>query len=123
MTLGEILETSLIDTLLGMGTVFIILMIIAAIIKGFSYIPFLKDPETGGEEGAAGVKKAAGGSGAGSKAAEVSEGPGIDETDQQIAAVIMAAIQAYMQEEENAGDDQYIVRSIRRSTWKHTLSE
>ncbi|MGI6212441.1 MAG: OadG family protein [Anaerovoracaceae bacterium] len=112
MTLGEILETALVDTLLGMGTVFLILIIIALIIKCFDFFPFLKE----GTDTKAAAKK---------QNAEVPEPESAEADlsgDEQLVAVITAAICAYNGESETSGGG-YVVRRIRRSTWKHTLSE
>ena len=110
MSIGEICKIAGIDTILGMGTVFLILIIISIFI-------WLLGVLTGGV-------KAAGQSvvetPAPAPAAELSA----REDDAQLVAVIMAAIRASKASEgENVDDDAYVVRNIRRATWKYTQSE
>ncbi len=103
--LGQLLSNAAFNTLIGMGTVFIVLMIICFIIYLFKFIHLA-------EEKAA--KKAA------AVPAQVTEGktatqeePGQTEDltdDTELAAVIAAAIAAY----EGTSSDGIIVRSIRR---------
>ena len=110
MSLGEILITAGEFTLLGMGTVFLVLIIIALVISCFGVLKnVLKDQEP--EE---------------APAAKAAETAAAEQTgDDQLIAVITAAIAAHMAEEqaEAPRDGEYVVRSIRRATWKHTLSE
>ena len=111
MSLGEILITAGEFTLLGTGTVFLVLIIIALVISCFGVLKnVLKDKEP---EAAPAVKAPA------APAAAAQTG------DDQLIAVITAAIAAHMAEEqaEAPRDGEYVVRSIRRATWKHTLSE
>ena len=42
MTFGEILKTAGIDTLLGMGTVFLLLIFMSVLISCFRFIPWLR---------------------------------------------------------------------------------
>lgn len=110
MSIGEICKIAGIDTILGMGTVFLILIIISIFI-------WLLGVLTGGV-------KAAGQSvvetPTPAPAAELSA----REDDAQLVAVIMAAIRASKAAEgENVDDDAYVVRNIRRATWKYTQSE
>ncbi|WP_051600607.1 OadG family protein [Eubacterium sp. AB3007] len=108
MSIGEICKIAGIDTILGMGTVFLILIIISIFI-------WLLGVLTGGV-------KAAGQSVVETPApvAELSA----REDDAQLVAVIMAAIRASKAAEgENVDDDAYVVRNIRRATWKYTQSE
>lgn len=108
MSIGEICKIAGIDTILGMGTVFLILIIISIFI-------WLLGVLTGGVKaaGQSVVETPA-------PAAELSA----REDDAQLVAVIMAAIRASKAAEgENVDDDAYVVRNIRRATWKYTQSE
>ena len=100
---GEILEKAGLNTLLGMGTVFIVLIFISLIISLFKYIPAIenalkKKPKE--------VEK------------EVVEAPVVEEVseeqdmtdDTELVAVIAAAIAAA----EGTTTDGFVVRSIRR---------
>ena len=107
MSIGEIVRIAAIDTVLGMGTVFSVLILISIVIW---LLGFLKD----------GDKKKAADSPAPApvRSAAVPEPAAGDDA---LIAVIMAAIKAYNESEDSSEDsDEYIVRSIRRATWKRT---
>ncbi len=104
-SMGEILQKAGLNTLLGMGTVFVVLIIISLIISLFKYIPavqdkFRKKPEpadTGAEMPV--------------KAAVPARRPETKKTDDsELIAVIAAAIAAA----EGTTTDGFIVRSIKR---------
>ena len=106
MSLGEVLIKALSDTLMGMGTVFLILIIISFIISLFKYIR----PK---EQAAPAPQPEA------PKAVEVTD------EDDEIAAVIISAIMMAKERERAAlalsgaaatesGETKYIVRSIKR---------
>ncbi|MBR6518111.1 MAG: OadG family protein [Oscillospiraceae bacterium] len=102
-SMGEILQKAGLNTLLGMGTVFAVLIFIAFIISLFKYIPAIQ---------AAFSKKSK------KEDANVSETPAlasvvesVDVTDDlELVAVIAAAIAAY----EGTTTDDFVVRSIKR---------
>ena len=96
---GSNMGTAGLNTLLGMGTVFIMLILISLIISSFGFI------------GKAGSKKkpAAPAPVAAPTTPEVVEEDVTDDTE--LVAVIMAAISAY---EGNGSTDGYVVRSIKR---------
>ncbi|MDO4553929.1 MAG: OadG family transporter subunit [Lachnospiraceae bacterium] len=105
---SEIAKKALLNTLLGMGTVFVVLIFISFIISLFKYIPaiqekFTKKPEVVSE----------------APAAAPSVIPAVEEDlmgDEQLVAVITAAVCAAMASENTAvSRDGLIVRSIRRS--------
>ena len=107
MSLGEILIRALSDTLMGMGTVFVILLIISFIISLFKFIAPRKRPGEVEDR---------------PKATDVI--PDADEDD-EIAAVIIAAIMMAKEKEraaitpDGSGDTAilepgYVVRSIKR---------
>ncbi|MBQ1430441.1 MAG: OadG family protein [Firmicutes bacterium] len=103
MGLKEILIKALMDTLMGMGTVFSILILISLIIylfKVFFYNNKKSQPEAPGPA--------------------VHEEP-LKEDDGELIAVITAAIKAFesgalpvMDTPISLGDQQYVVRSIKR---------
>lgn len=95
---GSNMGTAGLNTLLGMGTVFIMLILICFIISSFKFLSKDKKKE---------VKKAE------APAVAVAE-PETEELsdDTELVAVIMAAISAY---EGNASTDGFVVRSIRRA--------
>lgn len=99
-TTGEILKKAGLNTVLGMGTVFAVLILISVIISLFKYIPaiqeaFKKKPKTTVQETPA------------ANVAAVVQ----DETDDlELIAVISAAIAAA----EGTSSDGFVVRSIRR---------
>ncbi|MBQ6314221.1 MAG: OadG family protein [Mogibacterium sp.] len=102
MSFGEIARIALIDTALGMGTVFLILIFISICIWLLGIAC-----------GAKPAKKAA------PAAAVPAAEPEPEGIRPEVVAAITAAIHQQMKEEE-LSDDQYIVRNIRRATWRHT---
>lgn len=102
-SMGEIAEKAGLNTLLGMGTVFMVLILISFIISLFGYIPkleeaFKKKPQAAEQTSAAPVQAGA-------------EAPAATETeDFELIAVISAAIAAA----EGTSEDGFVVRSIRR---------
>lgn len=115
-SLGEILKKAGLNTVLGMGTVFVVLIFISLIISLFKYIPalenaFKKKPK---QEEAAVEEKAE---------PAVEEVIEEDETDDtELIAVIAAAIAAAEADAgNNISTDGFFVRSIRRrpsNKWK-----
>lgn len=104
---GEMMGKAALNTLLGMGTVFIVLILISLVISCFNFIPkiqekFAKKPAQAAVAAAAPVQTAA----PVQAAAE-------DLTDDlELVAVISAAIAA---SESAAGTDGFVVRSIKRA--------
>lgn len=107
LTMGEIFKKAALNTLMGMGTVFMVLILIAFIISLFKYIPKIQEMF---------AKK--------NKAEVLEESAVIEPAEQEeelvddteLVAVIMAAIYASMEQEGKAvSKDGLIVRSIRRS--------
>ena len=103
-SMGEILKKAGLNTLLGMGTVFAVLIFISLIISLFKYIPaiqavFTKKPK---KEAASSEKVAA---------PAISQTVAVAETDNtELIAVISAAIAAA----EGTTTDGFVVRSIKR---------
>lgn len=116
-TTGEILQKAAMNTILGMGTVFIVLIFISLVIYCFNFIPAIqaKFGRKKKEEAApkpAPVKPAAPASAA---AAEPEAEELVD--DGELVAAITAAICAY----QGTSSDGFVVRSIRRAEsakWK-----
>ncbi len=113
-TLGEKLERAALDTVIGMGTVFAVLILISFVIHMLGYVPKLlgAKPQT-----QAAPKAAPAPAVAPAKTEVVSQQSGED--DGELAAAIVAAIVAYRSAEQADGPavvpaDGFIVRSIRR---------
>lgn len=112
MGLGEIFTKALVNTLIGMGTVFVVLLFIAFII---ALMPVVVNAITGAgkkkaEEVSATVKEAA-------PIAVPSEEVEEEIDDLELVAVIVAAIAA----SEGVSPDGFVVRSVRKSNqnkWK-----
>ena len=105
-TFGEIMKKAALNTLLGMGTVFIVLILISLIISCFGAIPkiqskFAKKP----------LQETAQKTVAGSTAKQVVESEELSD-DLELVAVISAAIAA---SEGASSTDGFVVRSIRRA--------
>ena len=106
MSFGEIIKIAGEYTALGMGIVFAILIFISVCIWLMGLLVKGKKPAA---EPAAAAKPAV----------QPAEDP--DVIDPEIIAVITAAIHQYIKDEN--GDDNnegYVVRKVRRATWKHT---
>ncbi|WP_244333142.1 OadG family transporter subunit [[Clostridium] hylemonae] len=102
-TMGEILEKAGLNTVLGMGTVFVVLIFISLIISLFRFIPALQNafgrkPEKTTEAPAA------------VEDAPVIVDAAAETDDMELAAVISAAVAAA----EGTTTDGFVVRSIRR---------
>ena len=104
LSLGEILQKAGLNTILGMGTVFAVLIFIAFIISMFKYISVIEEALKNKKNKKAedtGVKK------------EEVESPVVSEElsdDLELVAVIAAAIASA----EGTSTDSFVVRSIRR---------
>lgn len=100
-TLGEMIETAALNTVLGLGTVFSVLIILWGLIACFKLVPYLENKKKAKAETASSVDKA------------VTQIVQNEETqdDTELIAVIAAAIAA---SEGAASTDGYVVRSIRR---------
>ena len=110
MSIAEILEKALLNTLLGMGTVFIMLIFIAWIISMLKYIPGLIEKMTG-KKTVEEPKKAPAPEPAPVPVPAV-ETVLEEEVDLELVAVITAAVAASMGTESTDG---FVVRSIKRA--------
>ena len=100
---GEMMANAGMNTLLGMGTVFVVLIFISFLISLFKYLPGNKPKK---EEAKTSVDKAV-------DQISANEAAQAEEDDTELIAVISAAIAAY--EGSAAGSNGgYVVRSIRR---------
>lgn len=111
-SMGELMIGAALNTLIGMGTVFAVLILISGIISCFRIIPKLQN--------SAAERKARKMAASGDTkvlvqkdiAAKPIEGDGADQSDDlELVAVIAAAVAAY---EGSASTDGFVVRSIRR---------
>ena len=107
---GELMKNAALNTLIGMGTVFVVLILISLIISCFNIIPKIQEKK----------KKKAEAKDATTTGASVQADPVVAQIaakeeladDTELVAVIAAAIAAY----EGAGStDGFVVRSIRKS--------
>lgn len=105
---------ALLNTVIGMGTVFVVLILISIIIFLLKYVPRLFEKKKI-EQTETAVKPAAP---AKKEAPAVSQKPAAD-NDTQIVAVIMAAIASQMEEETGVpvAADGLVIRSIKKRTF------
>ena len=106
MSLGEIAKVALADTALGMGTVFCVLILISIVIWILG-VAFRKER-----------MKAQAAQAAEPAAAPTPAEEPADSGFELEAAIAAAAIHKFMSD-QNVDTDEYIVRNIRRATWKH----
>lgn len=99
-SVGEIMQKAGINTVLGMGTVFLVLIFMSFLISLFKYIPALVQRKEDKKQGERKQPQAS--------AEQVDEPEKTDETE--LVAVIAAAIAAY----EGTTTDTFVVRSIKR---------
>nr|WP_304974172.1 OadG family protein [uncultured Acetatifactor sp.] len=107
-TVGELMANAGLNTLIGMGTVFVVLILISLIISCFKVIP--KIQENAARKKAA-QKEVAGVDNAVTQIVEQETVEEAEEDDCELVAVIAAAIAA---SEGAATTDGFVVRSIRR---------
>ena len=103
-SIGEILTKAGLNTLLGMGTVFVVLIFISFIIYLFKFIPDIQDKLAKKNKPAEKAATPA--------PAPVAAAPVVEESadDEELVAAIAAAIAAY----EGTSTDDFVVRSIKR---------
>ncbi len=101
----ELMGRAVLNTIIGMGTVFVVLILISLIISCFGFIPKLEASLAEKKKGKT-LTAAAGGDGEVSRTEEQDQ-----EDDLELVAVIAAAIAA---SEGAASTDGFVVRSIRR---------
>lgn len=101
-TFGESMEKAALNTLLGMGTVFIVLILISFIISAFNLIPKI--------QGMFKKDKTPASNAVDSTIAQIIEKEELSD-DLELVAVISAAIASY----EGTSSDGFVVRSIRRA--------
>lgn len=109
-TMGELMARAALNTLIGMGTVFIVLILISLIISCFRIIPKIQENAAKKKAAKEGPAQAEGIDNAMARIEE-QEAAVEEEDDSELAAVIAAAIAAY---ESTASADGFVVRSIRR---------
>ena len=103
MSLQEILKLAAVDTVLGMGTVFAVLIIISLCIWALGVAFKQEEPKAAAAPAAPKVQAS-------------------NDADAEMVAAISAAISQYMRNQygESVDEGQYIIRNIRRASWKHT---
>lgn len=118
-TVGENMERAALNTLLGMGTVFTVLILIMFIISSFSLISKFEKASANRKEKKAAKKADA----VDNTIAQIIEKEETELADDlELVAVISAAIAAY---EGSTSTDGFVVRSIKKSnkrSWKSTLN-
>ncbi len=102
-SLGEKMEKAALNTLLGMGTVFVVLILISLIISCFALIPKLFAPKKKEEAKEEKIEN--------NVVAQIMEKEELSD-DLELVAVISAAIAAY---EGSGSTDGFVVRSIRKA--------
>jgi sodium pump decarboxylase gamma subunit len=104
-SMGELMGKAALNTLIGMGTVFIVLILISCIISLFKYIPMIQEFFT--------KKKTKDTAGVDNAVAQITiqEEAAGGEDDLELVAVIAAAIAA---SEGASSADGFVVRSIRK---------
>lgn len=108
-TMGDLMEKAALNTLIGMGTVFIVLILISLIIACFGFIPKLQatfaKKETEKQINTEGINNAV------AQIAQQEETQEDATDDTELVAVIAAAIAAF---EGSTNTEGFVVRSIRR---------
>lgn len=105
-SIGELMVKAAMDTLMGMGTVFVVLILISLLIWAMGGIPKLQEKLSGKKQDTAKTTEAAVDN---TIARIVEQEESADELE--LAAVIAAAVAAY---EGTSGTDGFVVRSIRK---------
>lgn len=111
-SMGEILKKAGLNTVLGMGTVFAVLIFISILISLFKYIPMLENAFKKKSKDETVEKK---------EDAPASAPVAAQADDSELIAVITAAIAAAQAESGQTSTDGFVVRSIRRrpsNKWK-----
>ena len=108
-TMGDLMTKAALNTLIGMGTVFVVLILICAIIYCFAFIPKIQEKFSKKKDKKEAVKT----TGVDNAVAQIqSQESGVDVSDDlELVAVIAAAIAA---SEGAASADGFVVRSIRK---------
>lgn len=107
-TMGELMTGAALNTLIGMGTVFVVLILISLIISGFKVISVLQNKAAEKKTQKSTVQESIGVDNA---VAQIVDQEQVSGDDLELAAVIAAAIAAF---EGSASTDGFVVRSIRR---------
>lgn len=112
-TTGELMGKAALNTLIGMGTVFVVLILISLIISLFGFIPKLQAASAKRKERKKAEKATGEKTGIDNAVAQITAQEEVADAadDLELAAVIAAAIAAY---EGSASTDGFVVRSIRR---------
>ena len=111
-TTGELMGKAALNTLIGLGTVFVVLILISLIISLFGFIPKLQAASAKRKERKKAEKATGEKTGIDNAVAQITAQEEVADAadDLELAAVIAAAIAAY---EGSASTDGFVVRSIR----------
>ncbi|MDO4942049.1 MAG: OadG family protein [Lachnospiraceae bacterium] len=112
LSIGEVFKTALLNTVLGMGTVFAVLIFISLLISLLAYIPKILESFNKKEPKQKTSKSAPATTPISAVQPAASDHP---EDDLELIAVITAAIAA----STGVPEDAFVVRSIRRSAANH----
>lgn len=107
-TMGELMTGAALNTLIGMGTVFVVLILISCIISCFKVISVLQNKAAEKKTQKSAVQES---TGVDNAVAQIVDQEQVSGDDLELAAVIAAAIAAF---EGSASTDGFVVRSIRR---------
>ena len=107
-TVGELMTGAALNTLIGMGTVFAVLILISCIISCFKVISVLQNKAAEKNARKPAVQES---TGVDNAVAQIVDQEQVSGDDLELAAVIAAAIAAF---EGSASTDGFVVRSIRR---------
>lgn len=103
-TMGEKMQNAAFNTVLGMGTVFVMLILMAVVIYAFRIIPILQKKFSAGKKAEIKTEESA----PEVSVTETTQADGTD--DRELVAVIAAAIASY----EQIPTDDFVVRTIKR---------
>lgn len=121
-TKGELMQQAGLNTLLGMGTTFFVLILLSLIIAGFGkfFVSWDKSKAEKARKKDEDSKKASDSYVTATPAPkQASLAPQAAAGDDALIAVIAAAVSAYREQEEpNVGPDDFVVRKIRRIGWR-----
>ena len=110
-SMGELMAKAALNTLIGMGTVFVVLILISLIIACFGFIPKIQAKMAAKKEAKTAAPETTGVDNAVAQIVEAESAAANLTDDLELVAVIAAAIAA---SEGAASTDGFVVRSIRR---------
>ena len=118
---GELIGQAGLNTLLGMGTTFVVLILLMVVIYCFKFIGVFqakKSQKAAMKKEAEAPAPAPAASGTDTQQTAAAAAPEEEVDDEELIAVIAAAVAAYEEEAGTEGTDGFVVRSIRKSRRK-----